>query len=123
MTEQEINPIPAHSVVTENMIVAYMEHFKVDRAGALGSLLAWEDGKGELDSRLVDLDISTGSTLFTPIREAYYAKQGISQPALSLTTDEATPAELEQIAEDHVAVEEVEVKEEVTEEVAPETEA
>jgi len=103
MTDKELNPIPEGSLITEPMVAAYMEHFKCDRVIAIGGLLAWEQGKGQMDSRLVDLDISTGSTLFTALREASFKARAQQETELSLTKDNATGAELEQLSRDQAA--------------------
>jgi len=111
MNEKELHPIPEGSVITEPMVAAYMEHFKCDRVTSIGGLLAWEQGKGQMDSRLVDLDISTGSSLFTPIREASYKARAEQVPdQLSLTKENATPAELEQHARDKAAADAAEAE-------------
>lgn len=111
MNDKELNPIPEGSLITEPMVAAYMEHFGCDRVTSIGGLLAWEQGKGQMDSRLVDLDISTGSSLFTAIREASYKARAEQVPdQLSLTKDNATPAELEQHARDKAAADAAEAE-------------
>lgn len=87
------------------MIAAYIEHFQCARPVAINSLLAMENGEGQMDSRFIDLDVSTGSALFVPIREAFYKAKAQPVPPLSLTEENATGAELEQHARDKAAAE------------------
>jgi len=82
--------------ITKDMIEAYAKHYSIDltdgtqEAGIVGSLTDWAEGKGELDSALVN-----GNPVFAPIVEAYYKAKGEEVPetveAPLTQTDEKLP--------------------------------
>ena len=82
MTEQEQNPIPEGSVITEEMVVTYQNKYPdVNRDMVISTLLGFESGTGELPADIFDGQ-DTRST-FQPLRKAYFAAKGMEEPEYS----------------------------------------
>lgn len=66
-----------NSVVSPEMVAAFVAKFGVSEEAALGSLRDWEQGRGELDAELVD---GEAKELFAPLRAAYFAAKEAPAP-------------------------------------------
>lgn len=82
-----MTPIDEGSVVTEEMIRAYAEHFEIDledgtqRDGVLGTLRLLEKGQGWLPAKLFDRELTRG--VFATLRTAYFTALGREEPGYS----------------------------------------
>jgi len=70
--------IDPKSVVTQEMVTKLAELQGVNEDVALGTLTMAEQGKGTLDSRIFDTE-----PVFKPVRDAYFAANGVADAALS----------------------------------------
>lgn len=75
------------SVITLDMIREYAKFYSINLddgsqyPGVIGSLVGWEEGKGELNAYLMDSPET--NPVFNPLREKYYKANGVEVPPLS----------------------------------------
>ena len=83
------------------MVRAVARFYSCTEIVALGTLNGLFNGKGALDSRLVDLEMSMNgeNSLFAPLRALYYQAHGTPEPVLSLTMETANTFEIERLRE------------------------
>lgn len=70
--------IDPKSVVTQEMVTKLAELQGVNEDVALGTLSKAERGEGTLDSHIFDTE-----PVFKPVRDAYFAANGVKEAALS----------------------------------------
>ena len=76
--------IPENSVVTKEMVQAFAHYHmlaETDLEGVVGTLVGFEQGKGELDAWLFDAPMYREH--FAPLRKAYFAAKGLEEPVYS----------------------------------------
>jgi hypothetical protein len=70
--------IDPKSVVTQEMVTKLAELQGVNEDVALGTLTMAEQGKGTLDAQIFDTE-----PVFKPVRDAYFAANGVADAGLS----------------------------------------
>jgi hypothetical protein len=78
-----------NSIVSPEMVVAFVARFGLSEEAALGALRDWEQGRGELDAELVDGEAT--KELFAPLRAAYFASREL--PAVEEAPVQEEPVE------------------------------
>ena len=82
MNEQELHPIPADSLVTEEMVERWLAIYPGDnRITTIGTLLNFEQGRGELPAHV--FDAVEHREIFAPLRDVYFRQKGMNPPPFS----------------------------------------
>jgi hypothetical protein len=70
MNDVEVQPIPAGSVMTEEMIAEYMSKYEVNRDVAIGAILVFEGGKGQPNTDFFAMFPTLGTAYYNAVAGA-----------------------------------------------------